>query len=122
VLLRDLVGGRTVTYNLYGGTPPHVRGSDTSTAAAKSQLPKISALHKRIEAYIRSQGAFGATEDEVSAWGNYLHQTATARIRELVLHGRVQDSGGRRKTRTGRWARVYVVSGEAFGEEQLGLL
>lgn len=39
------------------------------------------------------------------------HQTASARVRELVLAGLIEDTGKRRKTRSGRGARVYGLNG-----------
>jgi N6-adenosine-specific RNA methylase IME4 len=43
------------------------------------------------------------------------HQTASARIRELVIDGRLIDSGERRLTRSNRRAAVWVVASEASG-------
>lgn len=37
------------------------------------------------------------------------HQTASARVRGLVLRGRVKDSGKRRDTRSGRKATVWIT-------------
>jgi hypothetical protein len=85
---------------------PYVRGSDTSKAAADSMQRASETIRADVLAYIR-EGA--ATCDEVEEGLSLTHQTASARIRELVLLGSVRDSGARRKTRSGRQARVYVV-------------
>lgn len=97
-------------YSLYGGTPPHVADSDTSHEAAVAALPRINETHERILRMIADRADLGATCDEIEAAGHYLHTTASARIRELVLLGRLYDTGERRKTRSGCRARVYRVA------------
>lgn len=94
-------------YRMYNGIPPHVSGSDTSFGAATCIARHIDNLHDRITTFIDQIG--GATCDEVERLLGLSHQTASARIRELTQLGRLRDSGERRKTRTGRNARVYTI-------------
>lgn len=49
----------------------------------------------------------GATCDEVEVVLGLRHQTASARIRDLVIAKRIFDTGRRRLTRSGRKARIY---------------
>jgi hypothetical protein len=53
----------------------------------------------------------GMTCDEVERAYDLKHQTASARITELLKDGRIKPSGSYRKTRTGRNANVYVSAG-----------
>jgi hypothetical protein len=94
-----------MTYDLYDGNPPHVN-TDTSFAAAKSIEPSITRLARMVKAFVIKRD--GATCDEVEVALGLTHQTASARIRELVLRGQVHDGGERRKTRSGRSAIVWI--------------
>lgn len=100
-LLRD--------YPLYGGTPPHVEGSDTSAAAAEQAHPNVGRMQARILEAIR-WAADGMTCDDLEALTGYPHQSCSARVRELVLLGRIYDTGDRRKTRLQRLARIYKLT------------
>lgn len=84
-------------------------GADTSAAAFQSTTTMSRALARNI---VYSQiFAFpcGVTCDAVEEATGMSHQTCSARITELVIEGKIRDTGERRKTRTGRTARVYVV-------------
>jgi Fic family protein len=84
--------------------------SDTSHQAAQSIKPRRTALQDHVEFSVK-YGLFppGATCDEIERATGLSHQTASARLRELVLNGRIEDSGERRKTRSGRLATVWRV-------------
>ena len=97
-------------YELYGGTPPH-SDSETSLAAAHKIKTSAESLRGRVLQYIRDEAARGATDDELEVALDMRHQTASARRRELVLQGAIIDSGRRRKTRSGRFAKVWVELG-----------
>jgi hypothetical protein len=59
---------------------------------------------------IKRAGPTGATCDELVVAGVLArHQTASARLNELLNAGRIKDSGARRPTSSGRNARVYVA-------------
>ncbi len=91
---------------------PYVRNSQTSKAAAASQVAtgKLSADEARVMALLRARGVHGATGDECEVALSMLHQTAGARIRELVLAGHVFKSTLTRNTRTGRAAAVWLAT------------
>ena len=100
---------------LYGGSAPHVAGSETSEAAGKS-VDRLS-MRQKVYALIAARSvntcfgvAGGVTDDQIEQDLDILHQTASARRRELVLLGKVKDSGRRRRTRSGRLATVWVES------------
>lgn len=59
-------------------------------------------------AAIRQAGSSGATCFEVEQGTGLPHQTASARIRELAQAGRIQWSGTKRPTWSGRQAKVWV--------------
>lgn len=79
---------------------------ETSIIAARSVAESADQMRSRVLVAIREAG--GATCDEVEVSLGFRHQTASARIRELQLEGKVYDSGTRRKTRSGRPAVVWV--------------
>jgi predicted ArsR family transcriptional regulator len=85
---------------------PYVAGSETSKGAAESMAPHASRLAEEVFAYVLGRED-GATVDEVEEALGMLHQTAGARMRELVKAGRVADSGAKRPTRSGRKAVVW---------------
>src|SRR5262245_5062830 len=98
----DLFGSR------YPERPGFVRGCDTSADAADSLDDGIlTRLRAKVFAVIDARGERGATCDEIEQALGLRHQTAGARIRELVLGGFVADTGKRRTTRSGRPARIY---------------
>jgi hypothetical protein len=94
---------------------PYQRHSDTSKEAAKSMVGHVSRLALEVEKFIASKGQFGATEWEASVGLNMLHQTSSARIRELCLKNRIRKNGEKRPTATGRNAAVWVISYDGQG-------
>lgn len=88
----------------YPTLPGFESGSDTSQAAALS----IDAgnLQQRALAHLRAAGRHGLTADELETLTGWRHQTASARLRELVLADLAYDSPDRRPTRSGRRAVV----------------
>ncbi len=87
---------------------PYVRGSDTSRAAADSMVPHVSAIERCVLNFVSAYHE-GATCDEIEFAMGLAHQTASARLKGLSDKGLIKDSGARRKTRSGRAARVYVA-------------
>jgi len=96
---------------------PYARGSDTSKEAAESIEPASGTLRARVLGLIRANGTYGMTCDEVEAVSQLTHQTASARINELMRLGAIVDSGRRRKTRSHRKATVWVDKEHAHGED-----
>lgn len=96
-----------------GPSPPikYVRGSDTSRAAAESIEPSAASMRGRILNLIR-YAENGLTCDEAEQITGMRHQTVSARIRELFESGHIvflsDEPNGKRQTRSGRMARVYV--------------
>jgi DNA-binding MarR family transcriptional regulator len=86
---------------------PHRPGwsePDTSRKASKSMEPHLGRLQSLVLAAI---SACPRTARELEADLDMRTQTVTARIRELVLLGKVEDSGLRRMTDSGRRAKVW---------------
>ena len=107
----------TDDYDLYGGTPPHVGGSDTSKRAAESVKASAKTLRRKIHQLLKRKGDRGATCWEIEQEMGMMHQSASARLRELVIEGNAIDSGYRRKTGSGRNA-VVVVAADLPGFER----
>lgn len=99
-----------MTYDWYGGTPPHQKHSDTSKAAAQSIEAIADIQRKRVFDYIRSCGKHGATDEEIQVHLAMEGNTERPRRVELVdkLH-LVEDSGMRRLTTKKRKSTVWVV-------------
>lgn len=85
---------------------PFVKDSDTSEAAAHQTDAETG--RRRILTFFYQKGG-GATVDEVEVALSMLHQTASARVRDLVMSKQLRDSGLRRLTRSGRKARVMIL-------------
>jgi len=107
----------------YPGGAPHSRGrfTDTSWFAARS-IPedRLNQLQVRTLNLLRERGDAGATNEEASEMlGEYLY-TIAPRVRELVLHGLVVDSGMRRPSSRNRpmivW--TYTPGGEWTGDDE----
>ena len=96
---------------------PYVKNSSTSKEAAKSMEKVAPAILWRVFGFIARQNERGATDDEIEAALDLRHQTASARRRELVLKGLVDDSGEKRRTRSGRNATVWVAKVEDEEED-----
>ncbi len=97
---------------LYDGNPPHVAGNATSKTAGES-VDRVSMRDRvEIDIWVHSGGRgipLGRTDDEIEQFLHMIHQTVSARRRELVLLGKVVDSGRTRATRHGRQATVWVT-------------
>lgn len=99
-------------YQFYGGTPPHSNPT-TSHDAAVQIKPEAATLRARVLDVITKAGDTGATDDEIEQVTGLVHQTASARRRELALGSKIVDSGQRRPTRSGRKAIVWIVAAAA---------
>lgn len=95
-------------YDLFGGIPPYEKSSQTSKEAALSIQNDAKSLRSKIFNLIAQRG--GLTCDEVEEITGMRHQTASARIRELVLENKIRDSQKKRLTRSNRKAVVYVCN------------
>lgn len=90
----------------YPEEPGFMKESPTSRAAAESMMISAASLRGLVLAYIGKTS--GLTCDEVEVGLGLRHQTASARITELKLAGRIR-SIGRRPTRSGRYAEVWIA-------------
>lgn len=94
--------------DLFDVTKNFHNGADTSAAAFQSTSKEGRAkLRDKVLATVKVH--HGVTCEEVEIYLEMPHQTISARITELMIEGKIRDTGVRRKTRTGRTARVYVV-------------
>lgn len=99
---------RAETYprELYDGRPPAER-DETSRAAGDSMTKVAGKLQRQVLDTI-SRHPGGLTCDRIEELLGGRHQTISARVRELVLLGKIEKAG-KRQTRSGRLAWVYVV-------------
>ena len=87
---------------------------DTSLAAAKQIEPhlerlEIVVLRVMIREASGAGGFFGLTDEDIATLTGLSPNTARPRRVALVMKGLVEDSGLRRKTRSGRKAIVWRV-------------
>lgn len=82
----------------------------TSQAAFMSTRSQAHNMRMKVLAEIKRGKARGRTCDEVEEATGLLHQTASARVRELFQKGLIKDSGAKRDTRSGRSAIVWRAS------------
>jgi len=92
-------------------------GNPESTEAHASTSPEYKAKTRRkIYALAHAQGEYGITSDEAEQILGLSHQSCSARISELKREGslipkvcKIDPAKERRKTRSGRYARVLTV-------------
>jgi hypothetical protein len=87
-------------------------GRHSSAEPNTSNYPKAAtseAVRERVWSFIRTRGSEGATCDEVEAALGLPHQSVSARVYDLEKQNVLVDSGQRRKTRSGRKARVLMT-------------
>lgn len=90
--------------------------ADTSIQALQSlSTTTLTNMRKQVIDAFRALGG-SATCDEIEVATGLSHQTASARVRDLVKDGYLVDTGARRATRSGRSARVYQVVTADVGE------
>jgi hypothetical protein len=97
-----------MTYENYDGMPPH-NGTLTSYLAALQARHNITEDMALVYTQLQRVGEFGATDDEMEEALGRVHQTVSARRRDLVLYGLVKNSGRTRLTRNNRHAIVWVL-------------
>lgn len=97
----------------------YARTSDTSREAAEGIASRAGKLKTLVLDFIRRQGRWGATDQEVAEGLNMLPDTSRARRVECRDYGLVVNSGRRRPTPTGRQATVWVAA-EFSGDRRGG--
>ena len=91
---------------LWMQTAPH-NGTPTSKDAAADIRASTPKLRARVLAFVASQGAHGATAQEIEAGTGLPGNTVRPRLVELREHGAINDAGDTRKTLSGRKAVVW---------------
>lgn len=94
----------------YFATPPYRPGDDTSEEAARSMAPHVARQRADVLRWLAGKGQHGATADEAEVELGLCHSSAGTRILELWHAGMVERPGARRLTRSGRNARVNVIT------------
>lgn len=84
---------------------------NTSKEAALSIEPCAATLRAKVLAFIQESG--GATDEQIQDALEMNPSTERPRRGELVEAGSVVDSGTTRKTRSGRWAVVWIAKESA---------
>lgn len=83
-------------------------GADTSKAAFASTNPEVrEAAKRKILSFIKARGE--ATCEIVEDTFQLAHQSASARISELLRDNRIRISEDRGVTKSGRGCRIYKV-------------
>ena len=94
----------------YRGEAPFIASSDTSKAAAvAADGGKKVTNRDRILQFVRSTGAEGATDDEISKATMLLRQSICSARKVLMELGQLMDSGKRRMMSTGHQGAVWVA-------------
>lgn len=93
---------------------PFQRHSDTSYAAAKAIAPHAGAQRARVYATLVAYGP--STQEQLSDALGLGGDSVRPRTIELRRRGLVVDSGLRRRTRSGRWAVVWMAKDEDTAE------
>jgi hypothetical protein len=93
----------------YPDTPGFVRTSATSKSAATFIEPSAGTVRAWVLKEIRKAGQKGLSCEQVERRCKLRHQSASARIRELVIDGLVEIIGTR-ENESGVRARVYVAA------------
>jgi predicted transcriptional regulator len=84
---------------------PHNRTA-TSIEAAEAIKPTAATLRLKVLEFVRSQGEYGATNNEIAAALNMRLATVCARRNELVKSGSLRTDGTTRLSDTGRPAQI----------------
>lgn len=92
--------------------PPYARNAQTSRDAAVSMKEAAQSYEAKVLDFIRRQGTWGATADEVQGALRLSHQNGSARVSTLAKKGLIVRTGRKRVTRSGRKAFVYVAAVE----------
>lgn len=93
---------------------------NTSADAARLALPMVEGLRRRVVYQISRCMRYpipGATDDQLERAMNCSHQSLSSARRFLVQTGWLVDSGQRMKTRTGRNAKVWILTD--FGRDNV---
>jgi len=107
---RGAYGQRSTPVPEAGARPAPHSGSPTSRAAARRIAPVAGTIRGDVLAYLREQGAEGATADEIERALGRPGNTIRPRTVELRADGLIIQSDRVRPTASGRMAVVYVAT------------
>jgi len=90
-------------------TLPYIKDSATSAEAAERAEPRAETQRALVfrTIMVGRPGLVGMTDDEIHAALDMNPSTLRPRRIELQNRGLVEDSGEKRRTRSGRWATVW---------------
>ena len=91
---------------------PYSNQQSTSIAARESIAPCKNALQVKVLRAIKLAGPRGCTDQELQVALSMCESTERPRRKELQLAGLIVDSGNTRRTRSHRWAIVWVAKPE----------
>ncbi len=83
---------------------------ETSLAAHDSLRDIFPAIHWQVITHLRACYGTGSTCDEAEVALDMRHQTCSAAFTKLKNKGVINDTGARRRTRSGRPAIVWALS------------
>ncbi len=88
--------------------PARQMHSETSKAAAREIQPAAGTLRAKVLRFLQAfAGEYGATDEQMQVYLDMAPNTQRPRRIELVRAGLVEDSGEKRKTKSGRKAVVW---------------
>lgn len=93
----------------YRGEPPFQSSSETSRQAAEAIKPHRGKLAQRVYDYIKSQGEYGATQEEIHKGTGMRQSSVCGRVRELELAEHIIKTERKRLNDSGVQAFVYVA-------------
>jgi hypothetical protein len=109
--MSDYYAETLTTMPLFNQRAPSVRGSLTSAQAADLQSPeKLTGDRRKVFEFLRTCGAFGATDEEIATSLGMSPSTARPRRIELTRRGLIVPAGTR-KTAAKRNATAWRVAG-----------
>ena len=93
---------------VYGGMPPFQKDSETSALAAVRAIRTVGAGNLAVLSALRNSHK-GLTDEEIRDFTLQKESTERPRRRELVIMGKVRDSGRKRRTASGSPATVWEI-------------
>ncbi len=82
------------------------------------EAEQLSDLQLKVLDRIRLSGWDGRTTDELEQDVGGTHQSISARVNELAAMKLIERRGAKRKTRAGRSAFIYVITGMVAASER----
>jgi|SRR5579859_6145130 len=108
-LTMDLVVAGLVSAKSMQPAAPYQKKSATSRAAAKSVEQHVTAMQLQILDTLKAEPA-GLTREEIADRAGLKIQSVCPRVLELWAKGLVKSTHGRRQTKSGRMAEVWVAA------------